>query len=242
MGMLMFRNKYRSGKSKDRRLAESKSMEDQIEAARQRMKNGEGRKQTAFANEKQEQKYTKSQKKAKKQHREFLKEIKEERRGSILKRATSEQKNHIKNKKELRQIKEGISYDEYIKSKMWYRKREDFLGNKKDKNCEVCGNAKASQVHHRTYQRLTLEKMSDLTLLCRECHEKFHKVVPSSKMSKAKSNNGDCNCAVCYRRTSERTDREALFEYGGASIICGRCVKIYGEDLSRARWSTYRHL
>jgi len=237
MVMLMFPNRIKSRKSKARCLAESASMEEQIEAARKSLK-GKGHKKTSFANKDQEKKYTESVK----QQRQALKEYRNERTKIGLegayKRATSEQKNHINNKKERRQILSALPYDKYMKSDMWCRKREHFLENKKDRCCEVCGKENANQVHHRTYQRIRLEKMNDLTLLCRECHEKFHNIVPSSKMSKAGSSNGQHNCAMCYKATSKKADIKALFEYRGEKVMCGRCVEIFDEDLCRAKWSS----
>lgn len=40
--------------------------------------------------------------------------------------------------------------------------------------CEKCRSTKRLQVHHKTYERLGHEKMSDLKLLCNSCHGKEH--------------------------------------------------------------------
>ena len=238
--MLMSVSNYsrkRCYKSKARRLSESASMEEQIEAARKNLK-GKGRKKTFFTNNDQEKKYIESRKQTNKEFEEYRNEYNKYCLKEAYKKATSEQKRHIKNKKERRQILSDPSYDTYMKSDMWYRKREQFLENKKDRCCEVCGKENANQVHHRTYQRLRLEKMSDLLLLCRECHEKFHAVIPAKKMSKARSSHGRNNCAICYKPTSKKADIKALFEYRGEKVLCGRCVEIFDEDLCRAKWSS----
>lgn len=42
--------------------------------------------------------------------------------------------------------------------------------------CQLCNSGEKLQVHHRTYERVGKELLSDLTALCGECHDKFHKV------------------------------------------------------------------
>jgi hypothetical protein len=38
--------------------------------------------------------------------------------------------------------------------------------------CERCGYAHELQLHHKTYERLGRELISDLEVLCHQCHEK----------------------------------------------------------------------
>ncbi len=72
-------------------------------------------------------------------------------------------------------------YQEYIGSDRWKELRVIALavaGNR----CQVCNSSQHLHVHHRTYERLGYELISDLTVLCDECHELFHeagKVKPS---------------------------------------------------------------
>ncbi len=67
-----------------------------------------------------------------------------------------------------------IPYQEYLKTDHWKRMRDcrihDFGGL-----CAVCCSGQGLEVHHRTYQNLGKEKEQDLTVLCRDCHELFHK-------------------------------------------------------------------
>jgi len=44
--------------------------------------------------------------------------------------------------------------------------------------CQVCNNNGEMHVHHRTYARLGKELLSDLTVLCSECHNIFHDKQP----------------------------------------------------------------
>lgn len=69
-------------------------------------------------------------------------------------------------------LKMGFSsYKEYLKSDLWKVIRGRVLRRAKGK-CEVCGGI-ATQVHHRTYQRSTLEgKWLDfMTAVCGTCHQ-----------------------------------------------------------------------
>jgi len=40
--------------------------------------------------------------------------------------------------------------------------------------CEGCGQARAREVHHKTYQHLGAEFLFELVALCVECHRRIH--------------------------------------------------------------------
>lgn len=64
-------------------------------------------------------------------------------------------------------------YDAYLKSQHWQHMRElarEHYGN----SCCLCGAMDDLDVHHRTYERKGRERLSDLILLCRGCHQRFH--------------------------------------------------------------------
>jgi 5-methylcytosine-specific restriction endonuclease McrA len=65
-----------------------------------------------------------------------------------------------------------IDYSEYIKSDAWIKKRSWVLVFW-DHRCALCYR-EANHVHHRTYDRLGDEKITDLILLCEDCHNKYH--------------------------------------------------------------------
>lgn len=44
--------------------------------------------------------------------------------------------------------------------------------------CVVCNRWNGLQAHHRTYERVGFELPGDLTCLCRDCHEAYHKQWP----------------------------------------------------------------
>ena len=45
--------------------------------------------------------------------------------------------------------------------------------NRDDSRCTLCNNP-ATEIHHKTYERVGKEPLSDLTSLCRECHTRHH--------------------------------------------------------------------
>lgn len=76
-------------------------------------------------------------------------------------------------KKKKKGRKKPITYKEYLKSKKWFRKKQE-LFLLRGKKCERCPNVSRLQVHHKTYERLFNEKLSDLEILCSSCHKKEH--------------------------------------------------------------------
>lgn len=62
----------------------------------------------------------------------------------------------------------------YLRSKHWQMLRSEVLSRRFC--CERCGVSweRALDVHHRTYERLGGEALSDLEVLCRSCHDHAH--------------------------------------------------------------------
>lgn len=60
-------------------------------------------------------------------------------------------------------------YQAYLQSFSWHFKRWlrlNYAGHK----CEKCGRRDKLQCHHKTYERLFRERISDLEILCENCH------------------------------------------------------------------------
>lgn len=66
-----------------------------------------------------------------------------------------------------------VDYQEYMRSPQWKRKRHQVLTYWNNR-CGMCYNPGKLQVHHRTYERLGSELITDLIPLCVDCHEKHH--------------------------------------------------------------------
>ena len=71
----------------------------------------------------------------------------------------------------------GLNYRDYLATEHWQIMRAHVLSRAKNR-CELCYSPKQLNVHHKTYERLGAEDESDLIVLCRRCHAKFHYVLP----------------------------------------------------------------
>ena len=75
------------------------------------------------------------------------------------------------------------NYKSYLGSPRWKAKRETIM-KKSGGTCRICG-APATEVHHVNYERRGKERLTDLTALCRECHELYHAKLEEKKKHEA---------------------------------------------------------
>jgi hypothetical protein len=61
----------------------------------------------------------------------------------------------------------------YLQSKEW-KELKLFRLKIAQHKCECCGSTYYLQLHHITYIRLTKEKIGDVAILCKICHQKIH--------------------------------------------------------------------
>jgi 5-methylcytosine-specific restriction endonuclease McrA len=73
------------------------------------------------------------------------------------------------------QYLKDLPYQEYLKTDHWQEKRKQVLREAGYK-CQLCNSKEILDVHHRTYERIGIEWLSDLIALCRTCHEKHHDI------------------------------------------------------------------
>lgn len=78
---------------------------------------------------------------------------------------------HFRDQKALR----TMPYKEYLQTDHWQILRKTML-KRAGYKCSLCGESKPLHVHHNTYERRGCERISDLVVLCHECHEAFHEV------------------------------------------------------------------
>ena len=64
-------------------------------------------------------------------------------------------------------------YHDYLQTPRWAKVREQALA-RFDWRCAACHSSEYLNVHHRTYQRVGNEYLTDLTVLCRYCHQVLH--------------------------------------------------------------------
>lgn len=76
--------------------------------------------------------------------------------------------------KDLNKLK-YMPYKEYLQTDHWKLTRKKKLRESKYK-CQLCGSKGELHVHHNTYERRGEEDLSDLVVLCSDCHAKFHNI------------------------------------------------------------------
>lgn len=69
-----------------------------------------------------------------------------------------------------------MDYTEYLKTDHWHEFRARAINNA-GRRCCLCSECRCLEVHHNNYDCLWEEKFSDVAVLCRGCHEKFHDVI-----------------------------------------------------------------
>lgn len=62
-----------------------------------------------------------------------------------------------------------MTYEEYLDSPEWKEKQQAVL-ERDGHRCVACNRPDQLEIHHRTYERIGNELLSDLTTLCRACH------------------------------------------------------------------------
>lgn len=69
--------------------------------------------------------------------------------------------------------KRKLEYAEYLKTDHWQEMRAKAL-ERAGYKCQLCSSEEMLQVHHNTYKNIGNEKLTDLVVLCRGCHSRFH--------------------------------------------------------------------
>lgn len=64
-------------------------------------------------------------------------------------------------------------YEDYLTSEEWNQKKE-IIKQIKGEYCNNCRSKKNLTVHHRTYIRVCNEKLADLIIVCKKCHDEIH--------------------------------------------------------------------
>lgn len=71
------------------------------------------------------------------------------------------------------------AYHHYLQSKTWKSRRKIKLKSV-GYRCEECKVVEQKgvklQIHHKTYERVTQERLSDLQVLCEDCHKAKHRI------------------------------------------------------------------
>lgn len=65
----------------------------------------------------------------------------------------------------------ALPYDQYLRTGHWQRKRAAKLRQSRYR-CEQCQYQYGLEPHHLTYENRGCEPLSDLVVLCRQCHQR----------------------------------------------------------------------
>ena len=129
------------------------------------------------------------------------------------------------------------SYQEYLDSDMWKKKRDQ-----KEKEVCLCGSGDRLELHHKTYERVCDELMSDLVWLCHSCHDYLHN----------KINNGDTTLKdgmkilTKYLKTKKYRKRKEVKKSNGvakvryAASFMGLKVRRYKASKKQIEYMEYR--
>lgn len=76
------------------------------------------------------------------------------------------------------------SYREYLSGDHWRDVRRRYWASKLAKKgcCAGCGATSILNLHHRTYKRIGEERLTDLILVCRDCHVDVHHLEASQRI------------------------------------------------------------
>lgn len=75
------------------------------------------------------------------------------------------------------------SYQQFLHSDYWKRKKKLTKNFYKGKECFICGSVKNIQTHHTTYTRIGEESPTDLVFLCGRHHERIHEYAQRNNLN-----------------------------------------------------------
>lgn len=82
------------------------------------------------------------------------------------------------------------TYVAYLASEHWADVRRRYWESRLPKCCHGCGaSSRPLDLHHRTYKRLGGEYLTDLILVCRNCHRDIHQYEQKTSVHMWRSTN-----------------------------------------------------
>lgn len=81
---------------------------------------------------------------------------------------------YIYSQQQRAKAQQARQYDQYIKYSPEWKRKTALVMKRSNGICEGCGERKATQVHHITYEHLYNEFLWELRAVCGECHERVH--------------------------------------------------------------------
>lgn len=101
-------------------------------------------------------------------------------------------------------------YERYLRSSHWRNLKRRYRASKYPQKCK-CGATERLELHHRTYERLGCERLSDLHPLCPSCHELIHQIEREGQIGLDLNGFFDPKRAAEYEQTrADRLDAEQM--------------------------------
>ena len=124
-----------------------------------------------------------------------------------------------------------MKYKDYLKTEHWKAISKQAKENA-DNRCQLCNSGGELHTHHRTYDRVGKEKISDLICLCANCHAKFHdKDQPEVNFKK------DLSSVAIFINEVESTLKEFdfddwdHFEYWESYVLQNEAIYVASNDV-----------
>lgn len=99
---------------------------------------------------------------------------------------------------------DGVPYRVYVRSDAWAAVKARYRKSKLPQKCVVCQSA-VVDIHHKTYDRLGAERLTDLVPLCRKHHDRVHERVGEGTAS---IHNGPKRVRLAAARARKRQKRK----------------------------------
>lgn len=99
----------------------------------------------------------------------------------------------------------NLNYKKYLNSSIWKNTKIKFNKSKYNKNkCYICGEKNVNlHLHHKTYERLGKERLTDLVQLCGPCHTLVHFVLNDCKDNTFTLWNVARKCRTLFKKTGQ---------------------------------------
>jgi hypothetical protein len=105
-----------------------------------------------------------------------------------------------------------LEYKAYLSTDHWKQKRLAVL-SERGCQCEKC-NEWGNEIHHLSYDNLWNEPLSDLMVLCRDCHEATHRALRTLNKKDKKKEKKSIHRLAIYTSLSSRQKEFLIQKYG----------------------------
>ena len=107
-------------------------------------------------------------------------------------------------------------YQKYLQSSHWKDIRRRYRESKLfDGQCYACSSTERLQLHHKSYNRLGRERLTDLIYLCDECHSIIHHIL----RIRASGKTNLWNVARKLRKMIGKRGKEDAFEWARQTYL-----------------------